>query len=98
MLLGDRLPAEKAQEWGLISACVDDAALMDEAKKIAARLAKAPAHVALEARRVLDAAGRNDLAQQLDYEKERQRELLDLPSFGEGIKAFFEKREPEFRR
>lgn len=98
MLLGDRLPAEQAQEWGLIWSCVDDAALMDEAGKIATRLAKAPAHSALEARRALDAAAGQGLAAQLDYEKNRQRELLDLPSFGEGVTAFFEKREPVFQR
>jgi 2-(1,2-epoxy-1,2-dihydrophenyl)acetyl-CoA isomerase len=98
MLLGDRLPAEKAVDWGLIWACVDDAVLLDEAKKIAIRLAKAPSHSAPEARRALDAAARQDLAAQLDYEKERQRELLDRPSFREGVQAFFEKREPVFRR
>lgn len=97
MLLGDRLPAEKAQEWGLIWSCVDDAALMDEAKKIASRLARGPRHAAQEARRALDAAAQQDLAAQLAYEKERQRHLLDLPSFKEGVQAFFEKREPVFR-
>lgn len=98
MLLGDRLPAEKALEWGLIWSCVDDAALMAEALATASRLAKMPSHAALEARRAVDAALRQDLAAQLDYEKERQRELLDLPSFREGVQAFFEKREPVFRR
>nr|MDP2192205.1 enoyl-CoA hydratase-related protein [Rhodoferax sp.] len=98
MLLGDRLPAEKAAEWGLIWSCVDDASLMDEARKIAGQLAKAPAHMALEARRALDAAGQQGLAEQLDYETERQRHLLDLPSFAEGVQAFFEKREPIFRK
>ncbi|MFC6280033.1 enoyl-CoA hydratase-related protein [Polaromonas aquatica] len=98
MLLGDRLPAEKAAEWGLIWSCVDDGALMEEARKIAGQLAKAPAHSALEARRALDAAGNQGLAAQLDYEKERQRYLLDLPSFKEGAQAFFEKREPIFKK
>jgi 2-(1,2-epoxy-1,2-dihydrophenyl)acetyl-CoA isomerase len=98
MLLGDRLPAEKAAEWGLIWSCVDDSALMDEARRIAGRLASAPSHAVIEARRALDKAGRQDLPAQLDYEKERQRELIDLPSFREGVQAFFEKREPVFRR
>lgn len=98
MLLGDRLPAEKAVEWGMIWACVDDAVLLEEAKKIAVRLAKAPSHSAPEARRALDAAAQQGLATQLEYEKERQRELLERPSFKEGVQAFFEKREPVFRR
>lgn len=98
MLLGDRLPAEKAVEWGLIWASVDDAVLMQEARNIAARLARAPAHCAPELRRALDSARREDLAAQLDYEKERQRILIDMPSFREGVQAFFEKREPVFKR
>jgi len=98
MLLGDRLPADKAAEWGLIWSCVDDGVLMDEARQTAMRLASAPSHAVAEARRALDKAAGQDLAAQLDYEKERQRELLDLPSFREGVQAFFEKREPVFRR
>lgn len=98
MLLGDRLTAEQALEWGLIWACVDDNQLMEEARKIAARLARVPAHAALEARHILDAAGSQGLVAQLEYEKNRQGDLIDLPSFGEGVKAFFEKREPVFKR
>lgn len=69
MLLGERLPAEKALEWGLIWSCVDDEALMQEAKNIALRLAEGPAHSALEARRALDAAAAQGLSARLDYEK-----------------------------
>ncbi len=98
VLLGERLPATQAQEWGLIWSCVDDAALMDEAMTIAQRLAKGPAHAALEARRAFDAADHNGLAGQLDYEKERQRDLLDRPTFKEGVAAFIGKREPDFSR
>ncbi|PKM01167.1 MAG: enoyl-CoA hydratase [Gammaproteobacteria bacterium HGW-Gammaproteobacteria-9] len=98
LLLGDRLSAEKAQEWGLIWACVEDDALLDEARNIARRLAQVPPHSALEARRALDAAGRQDLLAQLGYERDRQRELLDSPAFREGVKAFFEKRAPVFER
>lgn len=98
MLLGDRLPADKAAEWGLVWSCVEDGELMNEARRIAARLANAPAHAVIEARRALDKAAVHDLPAQLEYEKERQRELLDLPSFREGVQAFFEKRDPVFRR
>jgi 2-(1,2-epoxy-1,2-dihydrophenyl)acetyl-CoA isomerase len=98
MMLGERLPADKAEEWGMIWACVDDDVLMTEAHRIAVRLANAPSHAIVEARQALHHAARNELSAQLDYEKERQRELLDLPSFREGVRAFFEKREPVFRR
>jgi len=95
-LLGDRLGAERAVQWGLAWDSVDDTALQAQALALAQRLAKLPAHAALEARRAFDAAAANTLAQQLSYEAERQRVLLDLPSFAEGVAAFSEKREPRF--
>jgi len=98
MLLGERLPAQQACEWGLIWACVDDVLLQQEALAVAQRLARAPAHSALEARRALAAADGNGLAAQLAYEAQRQRELLDRPEFAEGVRAFFDKRQPEFQR
>jgi 2-(1,2-epoxy-1,2-dihydrophenyl)acetyl-CoA isomerase len=98
MLLGDRIDAKKAVDWGLIWACVPDAQLRAAAMQIAERLARGPAHAALEARRAVDAALLQGLPAQLQYETERQRELLDLPSFGEGVRAFMEKREPVFRK
>jgi 2-(1,2-epoxy-1,2-dihydrophenyl)acetyl-CoA isomerase len=98
MLLGDRIDARKAVDWGLIWACVPDAELRTAAMGIAERLARAPAHAALEARRAVDAALMQGLPAQLKYETDRQRELLDLPSFSEGVRAFMEKREPQFRK
>jgi 2-(1,2-epoxy-1,2-dihydrophenyl)acetyl-CoA isomerase len=95
-LLADRLPAEKAAAWGLVWDCVDDTKLMDEALAIAHRLAALPAHAAIETRRAFEAAAGNTLEAQLAYEAERQRELLDRPEFGEGVKAFLEKRAPKF--
>ena len=95
-LLGDRLHAEQAQAWGLVWACVDDSTLRHEALVLARRLAKLPAHAALETRRAYDAAAVNSLEAQLAYEAERQRELLDKPTFAEGVRAFLDKREPRF--
>lgn len=97
-LLGNRLSAEQAAQWGLVWACVDDAILMDEARAIATKLAALPAHAALETRRAFAAAERNSLAEQLEYERERQRELIDRDEFAEGVSAFQNKRKPVFRR
>jgi 2-(1,2-epoxy-1,2-dihydrophenyl)acetyl-CoA isomerase len=97
MLLGERLSAEKAEQWGLIWSCVEDESLMEQARSIARQLARAPAHAPQEARRVLAAAAANDLPRQLEYERGRQCELLNLPEFREGMDAFLSKREPVFR-
>ena len=95
-LLGDRLPAEKAEEWGLIWSCVDDEALTPTADKIAARLANTPRHAAKEMRDALASAHQNGFSAQLDWELEAQRRLLATPEFYEGVRAFMEKRDPEF--
>lgn len=97
MLLGERLSAETAAQWGLIWSCVDDDRLMGEALGLAERLAELPGHGALQARQALHAAYTNSLNAQLHLEAERQRELLALPSFEEGVQAFLDKREPRFR-
>ena len=95
-LIGDRLPAQTAADWGLIWRCVEDAELMTTAEALAAQLAAGPSHAALELRAVFRAAAANDLSAQLDYEHDRQRELLARAEFSEGVAAFMQKREPRF--
>ncbi|MDR0246523.1 MAG: enoyl-CoA hydratase/isomerase family protein [Burkholderia sp.] len=95
-LLGERVSAEQAMEWGLIWRCVDDDAVTQEASRIATQLALLPAGAAGEIRAAFDEGERNRLDAQLDYERDRQRELIDRPSFGEGIRAFTERRAPVF--
>jgi 2-(1,2-epoxy-1,2-dihydrophenyl)acetyl-CoA isomerase len=95
-LLDERISAEKAAQWGLIWDCVDDDLLLPEAKKVAQRLARLPAHAVQEARNAFAASERNTLDEQLHYESERQRELIDKPSFGEGVAAFLQKRPAVF--
>ena len=96
-LLGERLSAEQAVQWGMAWAFSEDAQLAREALRIAARLAALPAGAALELRRALDASERNELPAQLEYERGRQRELIDREEFAEGVRAFMEKRDPVFQ-
>jgi 2-(1,2-epoxy-1,2-dihydrophenyl)acetyl-CoA isomerase len=96
-LLGERLPAERAEEWGLIWKCVDDHALMDEARTIARRLAAGPRKCFGYIKRALDAAELNSLSGQLDLERDYQRILGDTEDFREGITAFLSKRAPHFK-
>ena len=74
----------------------DDDALLASAMEMAPQLARLLAHGVIEARRIFDAAQGNDLPTQLEYEANRQRQLLDLQTLEEGVAAFFEKRLPNF--
>jgi 2-(1,2-epoxy-1,2-dihydrophenyl)acetyl-CoA isomerase len=96
-LLGERVSGEQAADWGLIWACTDDDKLGALALKTARRMAALPAHSALETRALLQAAGRNSLAQQLDLEIIRQTDLIDGESFAEGLAAFIGKRPASFK-
>lgn len=96
-LLGEKLPAEKAAQWGMIWACVSDQDLQAEAMQIALRLAALPPHAIAETRALLDAAETNTLPEQLRLERERQAVLIDGESFSEGVRAFVERRKPVFR-
>jgi 2-(1,2-epoxy-1,2-dihydrophenyl)acetyl-CoA isomerase len=95
-LLGERLSAEQAAQWGVVWACVDDAVLDAESMSLARQLAALPAHGVAEARAAYDHSERSNLAEQLNYESSRQRELLDRATFAEGVQAFMQKREPRF--
>jgi len=95
-LLAEPLPAEKAEAWGLIWKAVDDAILMLEAEKLCAHFAGAPAVGLALTKRALDAAETNDLSAQLDLERDLQREAGETPDYREGVRAFLEKRAPNF--
>jgi len=88
---GDSLDAETAEEWGLIWKCVDDATLMDTATEYASRLSKSSTAAFVEARKALDQAPGNSLAQQLLVEAEAQLKLCDEPAFIDGVMQFLKK-------
>ena len=96
-LLGDRLPADKAAEWGLIWECVDDADMMATALGYAKRLAKGPTLAFSRIKKILDESERNMLAEQLALERDFQRDLGNSDDNAEGVRAFLEKREPVFK-
>ena len=96
-LLGDDLTATTAKEWGLIWDCVPAEQLLEEAQAIAGRLADGPTIGLKAVVKAHDRAMSNTLSEQLEYEKETQRVLFDFPHVSEGVRAFIEKRKPNFR-
>ncbi|MFN8624788.1 MAG: enoyl-CoA hydratase-related protein [Candidatus Binatia bacterium] len=95
-LLGDKISAEQAEQWGIIWRCVDDTRLMEEALGVAQRLADGPTEALVWTRRAIDAADFNTYDEQLDSEREAQRVLGNRPAVVEGFLAFREKRKPRF--
>ena len=95
-LLAEPLDAETAAAWGLIWKAVDDAALLDEARAIALRLAAGPTRGLGLTKRAIQAAAGNGLDAQLDLERDLQREAGRTADYAEGVTAFLEKRKPEF--
>jgi 2-(1,2-epoxy-1,2-dihydrophenyl)acetyl-CoA isomerase len=96
-LLGDRLSAEDAANWGLIWKSVEDAALMETASGIAATLAKGPTKAFVRSRELFDQSFENDFVEQIDLERRYQQELGDTEDAREGVMAFIQKRAPQFQ-
>ena len=96
-LLGEPLPAEQAEAWGLIWRCVDDDLLMEEAHALAAHLATQPTRGLGLTKRALHASAGNRLDEQLDLERDLQREAGRTEDYHEGVAAFLQKRPPVFK-
>jgi 2-(1,2-epoxy-1,2-dihydrophenyl)acetyl-CoA isomerase len=95
-LLAEPLPAQKAEDWGLIWKAVDDAALMPEATAMCEHFAAAPTHGLSLIKQALNASSGNTLDAQLDLERDFQRDASLSPDYMEGVRAFMEKRRPNF--
>jgi 2-(1,2-epoxy-1,2-dihydrophenyl)acetyl-CoA isomerase len=95
-LLGERLPAAKALEWGLINRCVPDADLMATALGLAQELARGPKSLSL-IRRLMWSSLDAELAEQLDNEAAAQNEAGRSEDFAEGVMAFLQKRPAAFK-
>lgn len=92
MMLGERIPADKAAEWGLIYKAVDDDALIGEADALARRLAKGPTQALGMIRRALSDAFDKPLEAVLEIEADNQKHAGYTKDFAEGVAAFREKR------
>jgi 2-(1,2-epoxy-1,2-dihydrophenyl)acetyl-CoA isomerase len=95
-LLGERVPAPQALEWGLVNWVHPDDRLMDEANALAERLAAGPTRSYAGSKRALNQSIYGDLDAQLELEAELQHELGRSKDFLEGAAAFVEKRDSAF--
>jgi 2-(1,2-epoxy-1,2-dihydrophenyl)acetyl-CoA isomerase len=96
-LLGEKLPADKALEWGLINRVFDDADLMAKAKEIARDLASGPTVSLSLIRRLYWESADNTYEEQLNLERQMQRKAGNSADFAEGVRAFLEKRPAKFK-
>jgi 2-(1,2-epoxy-1,2-dihydrophenyl)acetyl-CoA isomerase len=95
-MLGERVPAGKALDWGLINRVVADEKLEAEGGALLERLANGPTRSYAGSKQLLNRRLYADLAGQLDAEAEAQKDQGQSKDFIEGVLAFVEKRDPDF--
>ena len=95
-LLGDTLSAEQAAHWGLIWKCVPAADFDAEVSTVARKLASGPTLGLTRTKQAIDAAATSTLSEQLNRERDFQRELGYSQDYAEGVSAFTNKRPPQF--
>jgi 2-(1,2-epoxy-1,2-dihydrophenyl)acetyl-CoA isomerase len=97
IMLGDKVSAADALQMGMIYKVVEDAALQEEAMKIAATLSQMPTKGLAYTKMLLNESAFNSLEKQLDSEGKYQVKASATYDYNEGVKAFLEKRKPEFK-
>jgi 2-(1,2-epoxy-1,2-dihydrophenyl)acetyl-CoA isomerase len=95
-LLGNKLTAEQAAAWGMIWQCVDDAEFGSTVDALAESLAAAPTRGLASTKAAIRGSWQHSLAEQLDIERDAQRELGRSADYAEGVAAFVGKRAPRF--
>ncbi len=96
-MLGDKLSAAQAEQWGLIWQCIDDDKLQDEAMKLVKHFATQPTKGLALMKQALYASQNNSLDEQLNVERDLQKIAGHSRDFREGVSAFIQKRAPQFK-
>lgn len=96
-LLGDKLPAETAKEWGMIWDVVEDTELKTKVTELAERLAKQPTFGLSLIKKAIHQSSNNTFDEQMLLERDLQRIAGRSEDYREGVQAFMNKREPNFK-
>jgi 2-(1,2-epoxy-1,2-dihydrophenyl)acetyl-CoA isomerase len=96
LMLAERIDAKTALDWGLAYSVVADADVVDRAQAVARRLATGPCAVLGQIRSLHASTFDHSLQEQLRAERSAQEMTLETHDCVEGVRAFFEKREPHF--
>ena len=97
MMLGDKINALDAEKMGMIYKVFSDTTFVEESMKVAITLSKLPTKALAYTKQALNLSLNNTLEQQLHVEDQLQYAAANTYDFQEGIKAFLEKRLPEFK-
>lgn len=96
LLLGEKISATQAHEFGLVNRVVEDAELADRARELTQKLAAMPTRAIGLTKRLLNAAWTATLDDQLEHEAFLQFTAGNTADHREGVRAFLEKRKPNF--
>jgi 2-(1,2-epoxy-1,2-dihydrophenyl)acetyl-CoA isomerase len=95
-MLGERIPAAQALDWGLVNRVVPDDAFASEVAALRDRLAAGPTRSYAGSKRQLNHWLYARMEEQLELEADIQQEMAGSPDFAEGVTAFIQKRPPAF--
>jgi 2-(1,2-epoxy-1,2-dihydrophenyl)acetyl-CoA isomerase len=95
-MLGTKVSAQQAAEWGLIWKCINDDEFASEVETLTTQLASAPTLALASTKQAIYSSAHATLDEQLNRECHAMRELGRTHDYREGVHAFLDKRTPEF--
>ncbi len=96
MMLGDKISAEQAEEWGMIYKSFEDTSFYAQVEQLATTLSAMPTKALAYTKKALQSSAENNLETQLRVEDKLQQQAAASADFQEGVLAFIEKRKPVF--